>query len=151
MSTRKHEIAVELAAAPEEVFKLLHTPSDIRGWWSAARAIVLAQPGGVWMAAWGSDEDDADYITAARIEVFEPPRRMVLGDYQYHSRSGPLPFAADFTTEFRVSPTENGSLLQVAQDGFPAGPEADEFYAACEKGWHDTLDSMRRYLEARKE
>lgn len=51
MPTRKHIHAEELPAAPERVFALLHTPSAIRQWWSAARAIVLAQPGGMWIAS----------------------------------------------------------------------------------------------------
>jgi hypothetical protein len=40
---------------------LLVTPSAIRAWWGAARAIVLAQENGAWAAAWGADEDRPDY------------------------------------------------------------------------------------------
>jgi hypothetical protein len=36
--------------------------------------------------------------------------------------------------------------LRVVQDGFPREPVADEFYAACEQGWHDTFASIKRYL-----
>lgn len=45
---------IELPVSPTEVFELLHTPSAIRHWWGAARAIVLAQPGGIWTATWES-------------------------------------------------------------------------------------------------
>jgi uncharacterized protein YndB with AHSA1/START domain len=149
MSTRKHIHEEILPATLDEVFALLYTPSAIRGWWSANRAIVLAEPGGIWMAAWGADEDAPDYITAATIKVFEPPKRLVLGDYRYFAKGGPLPFRADFVTEFIVEPRPPGALLRVVQDGFPVDPIADDFYAGCEKGWRDTFAGIQRFLNAR--
>jgi len=146
MSTRKHVHEIELPAKPERVFAILHTPSAIRAWWSAARAIVLAQEGGVWMAAWGENEDDPDYITFATIKKFEPPQRLVLADYKYYAKSGPLPFQADFTTEFTIEARPLGSLLRVSQDGFPCEPIADAFYAGCEVGWRNTFEGIRRFL-----
>jgi uncharacterized protein YndB with AHSA1/START domain len=147
MQTRKHVHEEQFPATPERVFALLHTPSAIRHWWGAARAVVLAQPGGVWVAAWGQDEDDPEYITAATIRDFEPPRRLVLTAYRYHARSGPLPFAAEaFVTEFAVTPHAAGAVLRVTQDGFPVAPEADAFYAGCQTGWRETFAGIRRYL-----
>src|SRR5262245_50709902 len=145
MATRKHTHRIELPAPPERVFALLHRPSAIRGWWQAARAVVLARPGGYWAAAWGENEDDPDYVSLFRIRVFDPPRRLVLADRQYFAKTGPLPFEAEFVTEFTVEPTPAGSVLRVAQDGFPTAAVADDFYAACEKGWHDTFEGIRRY------
>jgi uncharacterized protein YndB with AHSA1/START domain len=147
MTTRKHTHEEIFASSPEQLFAILHTPSAIRAWWSVARAIVMPQTGGVWAATWGESEDEPDYITTATIKVFEPPQRMVLSDYRYRAKSGPLPFEADFVTEFLVSPHPAGSVLKVTQDGFPAGAEADEFYAGCVKGWRDTFAGIRRYLK----
>ncbi len=146
MATRKQTHQIELPAAPEEVFALLLTPSAIRNWWSANRAVVLAQENGVWAAVWGDDEDDPDYITVAKIEVFDPPRRMIWTDQRYYTKSGPLPFKADFKIEFTVQPTATGAILHVTQDGFPAESVADEFYAACEKGWYDTFESIKKFV-----
>jgi len=151
MGTRKHTYEEVFAASPERLFALLHTSSAIRGWWDAARAIVLAQCGGVWIAAWGDVEDDPDYITAATIREFDPPRRLVLADFRYHARTGPLPFAADFVTEFLVQPHRDGTLLRVDQSGFPLEPAADAFYAACGEGWRNTFAGIRRYLGERHE
>ncbi len=146
METRSHMHEEVFSVSPQRLFALLHTPSAIRLWWGVARAVVLPQPGGVWAAAWGEVEDDPDYITAATIREFEPPHRMILSDYRYRAKSGPLPFAAKFVTEFVVLPHPEGAVLRVTQDGFPIGPEADEFYAGCEKGWCDTFAGIRRYL-----
>jgi uncharacterized protein YndB with AHSA1/START domain len=146
MATRKHCREMELSASPEKVFALLHTPSAIRGWWGSARAIVLAKEGGTWAAAWGDSEDSPDYITIARIAAFDAPRRMLLVDYRYHAKDGPLPFNADFATEFVVEARPSGCILRVTQDGFPTDSVADAFYAGCEVGWRNTFDGIRKYL-----
>ncbi len=146
MTTRSHVHEERFEASPERLFALLHTPSDIRGWWGATRAIVIPERGGLWTATWGEAEDDPDYVTAATIEVFEPPRTMVLTDYRYLAKSGGNPFEADFMLTFTVVPDGSGGILRVSQDGFPAGAEADEFYAACEKGWSDTFAAIRRHI-----
>lgn len=146
VKTRKHVHEETFPVAPAQLFALLHTPSAIRQWWGAARVVVLPKAGGVWAAAWGEAEDDRDYVAVATIGEFDPPRRMVLTNYRYGAKSGPLPFDLDFVIEFAVAPDSLGSLLRVIQEGFPIGPEADEFYVGCEKGWRDTFAGIRRFL-----
>lgn len=150
MPTRKHVHQMDLDHPPERVFALLITPSAIRGWWSAARAIVIPRVGGLWVATWGPDEDDPDYVVAYTITALEPPRRLALAHTAYHAKSGRLPFEAEFTTEFAVEPRPGGCTLRVTQDGFPTDPVADAFYAACETGWHNTFDGIRRHLDGHK-
>lgn len=147
MATRKHIHLECFDAAPEEVFALLTTPSAIRSWWGASRAIVLPELGGIWAATWGESEDQPDYITVAAIREFEPNRRLVLGDYRYRAKAGPLPFEADFVTEFEVAAHEAGATLKVTQDGFPIDPAADGYYDACATGWKETFAGIHRYLE----
>jgi uncharacterized protein YndB with AHSA1/START domain len=146
MNTRKITREIELPTSPERLFAILHTPSAIRQWWSAARAMVIAEEGGLWMAAWGEHEDDPDYITAATIKVFDPPRRLLLTDFKYHAKSGALPFKLESSTAFTVEARPNGSLLRVVQDGFPADSIADEFYAGCEVGWKNTFEGIKQYF-----
>lgn len=148
MKTRQHIHEESFPVSPTRLFALLHTPSAIRRWWGAARVIVMPEPGGIWAATWGDDEDDPEYVTVATLGDFDPPRRMVLTDYRYRARTGPLPLEAEFVTEFAVTSHPEGAVLRVTQDGFPPGSEADDFYAACEKGWRDTFAGIRRYLES---
>ncbi len=151
MARRAHTHEEVFDETPERLFALLHTPSAICEWWSAARAVVIPEEGGLWVAAWGADEDAPDYVTGATIRAFEPPNRMVLDEYRYWAESGPLPFEAEFVTEFAVASHPQGALLRVTQDGFPTGPEGDAFYAACEVGWRATFAGIRRYCGDRME
>lgn len=148
MSTRSLAHEIELPHAPQRAFALLHTPSDVRAWWCAARVVIVPQVGGVWSAAWGESEDDPDYVAGARIAVFDPPRRLVLDRPFYHARSGPLPFEVHFETEFTVEARPGGCVLRVGQYGFPADPEADAFFAACDLGWQATLKCIRGHLDS---
>ena len=145
-STRAHVHAERFPFSAERLFTLLYTPSAIRAWWGASRVIVLPEDGGLGSAVWGDVEDEPEYVTAATIDVFEPPFRMRLTEYRYQARTGPLPFEADFSVEFTVQPDGDGAVLRVEQAGFPKAPEADAFLAACEKGWAETFQGIRRYL-----
>jgi uncharacterized protein YndB with AHSA1/START domain len=129
------------------MFDLLVTPSAIRGWWGASRAIVDPKKGGIWTAAWGG-EDDPDYISTATLVEFDPPRRLAMKYGEYYAKTGPLPFkfADDALTTFTVEPDAKGCTLRVEQTGFPCDPAADDFYAACETGWKNTFEGIRRYL-----
>jgi RimJ/RimL family protein N-acetyltransferase/uncharacterized protein YndB with AHSA1/START domain len=139
---------MRLPCSVERGFDLLVRPSAIRAWWQAERAIVLPGEGGLWCAAWGDDEDQPDYSTAARLRVFEPPLRLVLDRYEYRSRFGPMPFEAELEVEFRLRPEGGGCVLSVAQRGFPADPIADAWYTGCEQGWQDTLAGVLRHVSA---
>lgn len=137
---------VAIAADCQQVFDALIRPSAICQWWQARRAIVFPEVSGIWIASWGADEDDPDYLTAARMIHFEPPHRIVLSDYDYRSRFGPLPFEAHFVTTFEVTPTESGCHLRVTQSGFPLDPVADEFFQACCLGWKTTLRNLQEFV-----
>ena len=148
LDTRKHIHEETFDADAETVFKLFITPSAIRQWWGASHAIVDPKQGGVWVAVWG-DEDSPDFITAGRLGVFDSPTRILFSDFEYYSRTGPLPFATELTSEFTVIPAgPNRTTLRVVQDGFPCDSAADEFYAGCEVGWRDTFAGIRKYLES---
>ena len=148
MDRRKHIHVEEFEVSQMRLFALLCTPSSICSWWGASSAIVIPEEGGIWVASWG-DEDDADYIAHARIQVFDAPHRMVLDNYHYYAKSGPLPFEANFEVEFLVEGIGDAALLRVTQDGFPAGPEGDTFLKACEDGWVEAFAGIRRLVEVK--
>lgn len=151
METRSHIHEESFAATPDEVCDLLITPSAIRGWWGASRAIVLPLKDGIWTAAWG-EEDDPDYVSTATLVEFDPPRLLAMKYGKYYAKTGPLPFefAEDALTIFTIEPAGGGCVLRVEQSGFPVDPNADDFYTACEIGWKNTFAGIRRHLNIAK-
>jgi uncharacterized protein YndB with AHSA1/START domain len=146
MKTRKHIHEEEFSVLPERMFEILIKPSAICVWWGATRAIVLAEENGTWTAAWGEDEDNPDYISSFTIEEFDPPKRILFTNAKYFSKDGKLPFDDPITAEFIVGKSETGCTFKVIQDGFPIDSAADEYYKACETGWENTFEGIRKYL-----
>ncbi len=145
-ATRSIVQSVTVSTTPEELFRALIQPSAIRQWWEADRAIVHAVAGGIWMAAWGDDEDHPDYICGYKLAECSPPQRLVMIDPVYHSKDGGLPFEAEMITRFEISSGDNGCTLRVEQSGFPDSKQADEFYQGCQQGWRTTLNNLSHYL-----
>lgn len=112
--------------------------------------IVVPEVDGVWIAAWG-EEDDPDYISTATLVEFDPPRKVVMKYGQYYAKSGSLPFkfSDDALTTFTIELTENGCAFRVEQTGFPYDAIADDFYAACETGWKNTFHGIKNFLGKR--
>jgi uncharacterized protein YndB with AHSA1/START domain len=148
MATRRHVHEEPFAVSAERMFEALITPSAIRSWWGATKAIVLAEVGGTWVASWGDIENEPDYISSFRIIEYEPPSRLMLGEGKYFARHGHPPFEMDkMTTEFVVESRGDGMCaLRMTQDGFPSEKVADEFYDACVIGWENTFEGIRKYF-----
>ena len=144
--TRKHQISREFEHPAATVFAALIIPRQIQRL-VVGRSSVIPKTGGIRCAAWGEDEDVPDYTSSATIKEFQPDCRLVLGEYQYVSPAGGLPFEADFETTFEVKFVGEGSQLTVTQAGFPSEPIADEYYGACESGWQRSLDALENYLD----
>lgn len=147
VNSRKHIHEEEFAVNPEKMFAILHTPSAICQWWGALSAIVLAQENGIWIASWGENTDEPDYITSFVIKYFEPPKRIFLDDARYFAKTGQPSFEVKMTTEFIVEPNQKGCILRVIQDGFPIDSVADDLYQACEIGWRNTFAGIRKFVE----
>ena len=130
------------------VFEALVTPTDICQWWQATTAIIFAETGGLWVARWGH-ENDPDYLSAATLSVYDPPHRLVMSDFRYQAKSGPLPFDAKMETEFRLEDQGEQTLLRVRQTGFPDDTAADPFLQGCVTGWRTTLTGLSSYLSAK--
>ncbi|MEZ6195425.1 MAG: SRPBCC domain-containing protein [Planctomycetota bacterium] len=149
MSTRAHRREIRLPVVADRVFDALVRPSAIRAWWSASRAIVIPETGGMWAATWGESEDEPDYVVGARIAACRRPHLLALDRYRYFARrEGPLPFEADLSTRFEIESEEGASRLIVTQEGFPTDPVADDHYAGCAVGWDRTLEALAHYLSA---
>lgn len=146
MRSIEQKICVETGSL--DVFNSLITPSRINEWWKSSTAIVNPKKGGIWMASWGEDIDAPDYVTSAVLSEFDPGQRLVMSDYDYLSKSGPLPFEAEFETSFLISElSESETELKVIQTGFPDEKTADGFYAGCLQGWEDTLANLKIHLQ----
>jgi uncharacterized protein YndB with AHSA1/START domain len=146
---RQVKRTITIDSTPEQVFDALIKPSSIKAWWLAHSAIIYPKTGGHYALTWGIDENNPDFITMARISVFERPNKLTLSDFDYYSKAGALPFKANLQTEFIIENKGEHTDLTVIQSGFPDDLLANQFYFACLMGWETTLASLKRFLEMR--
>lgn len=148
MPHRKLHFSIDLNAPQVNTYRLLYSPQAIRDCWGARSAIVLPKVDGIWVATWGLDENDPDFVAMARIKRFDPPTTLLLGDYVFHSKLLQLEHKLPaFQTLFEVQANGKGSILSLEQSGFVRDPEIDEFYNRCNIGWKSTLMSLKLYAE----
>lgn len=146
MEILKNEFQEPFNVAAEKMFEALITPKAIRDWWGASRAIVDPKVGGSWVATYGENEGESEFINTFKFLEFEPPRRMVLGDGVLIAKDQDSPFVMRTTTEFVVVPIPEGCSLTIMHTGTPTDTESEDFYESSLLGWQNTFEGLRRYF-----
>ena len=144
MEVRRKELEEPFGVTPARMFEVLTTPSAIRSWWGASKAIVDLKEGGTWITAWGENDESSDYVTSYKIAQLEPPSRFVLGSSKYITIGSTL--ETNITTEFRIEPHPLGCNLRIVQVMDPADPLFDDYFEACVVGWQNCYEGIRNYL-----
>lgn len=148
MTTREITHSEVFTANADVLFTMLITPSSIRGWWGVARAIVIAEEGGIYALTWGDDEDKPDYSSIGDIVTYMPGKTFEISNYRYTALTGKHPFSIkDMVVRFEMLPEGERTKLTVINSGFPTDKIADEFYNGCVQGWKDTFAGIRNFLE----
>ena len=137
----------DFACTPQELFHALHTPSALRSWWNADRVIIIPRKNGMFAAAWGEHEDDPEYVSSGVYKVYSPPRKSIIEDFRYYTKSDPIDFENLMSITYEVTPSNMGCRLLLTHTGFPDTSNADAYFDACVQGWIMSLKSLRSYLE----
>jgi uncharacterized protein YndB with AHSA1/START domain len=144
---RKFEMAIDLAASPDEVWAALTDPYELVRWFPL-QAEVHPGAGGEVRWAWGTQFD-----WRTRIDAWEPGRRLLL-----HQAAG-LPFDLDgrpiegsgaepaaIAIEFVLERLGSVCRLRVVHSGFGRGAAWDDELDGISHGWQSELRSLRHYL-----
>lgn len=130
------ERRIELAASPERVWAALTDPRELAAWFPDEVTDLEARAGGTGWLRW------ARYGRyAVRLEVYEPPRRLVWT----WSREADVPVGEGSSTrvEWRLEPRgEGGTMLFLRESGFLEAKHREE----NESGWTQELGDLRVYL-----
>lgn len=83
-----------------------------------------------------------------RITAYKYLKYIELDEARYVTKFESPPFELDLKARFEVDRIDdNSSVLRVIQTEFPVDKIADEFYKAWEKGWHDTFEGVRKFID----
>jgi uncharacterized protein YndB with AHSA1/START domain len=132
---------IEIAAAPEAVWRFVATPDGLRAWWSESESVQLeARPGGRFelRIRFG----DRRYRITGRVAAYDPPRTFALTWREEDGEWGRWP--AETVVTVTLTPSGGKTRVRVEHGGFERLPETfrDLARRSYEGGW--TAEEMAR-------
>jgi uncharacterized protein YndB with AHSA1/START domain len=128
--------SVEIAAAPERVFRALTSPEEIVRWWGSEELYKTTRwtsefkVGGAWRAE-GKGSDGAPFAVVGKYLEIDPPRKIV------------QTWQPDFddnqvtTITYLLEPTDVGTRVTLRHEGFADRAQSCRNHAF---GWENVLD-----------
>ena len=101
--------------------------------------------GGLYTLAWHIGDQGIQYVSTGRINAYEAGRRLEVVDLLYLTPD--KPFLGPMRLLVMTSPTQNGCVLTVLQDGYQEGLVWDAYYEAVVQGWSAALKTLKAYIE----
>jgi len=145
MKARCEELAEPFGVSPERMFKILITPTAVRGWFGASTAIIDPREGGSWVAAFGAGARDTEFVSSFAILKFDPPKRMLLGSGKLFTENK-WPIVTNMTTDLIIEPHASGCTFRIIQELDPYDELLDDYFDACVAGWQNSFEGIRNYL-----
>jgi len=132
---------VEIAAAPDRVFRAL-TTDELTKWWGAegeyrtTNFAIDPHPGGKWRTD-GVSADGTKFHVEGEVVEFDPPRRLVQ-TWKPSWDGGALT-----TLTYALEPIDGGTRVTVRHTGFAGRPESCDRHG---QGWERVLGWLNRYV-----
>jgi uncharacterized protein YndB with AHSA1/START domain len=130
--------SVEIAAPPEQVFRLLVEPASLQRWWPDVAELEAREGGRFRMEFAGGDS-----VVTGEVAVYEPPRALGL-TWAWDGRPPETATRIDLT----VTPLagDRGCRVEVVHSGWERIPE---LRPAHDAGWAHFLGSLAALAEGR--
>jgi uncharacterized protein YndB with AHSA1/START domain len=122
---RKHELKIEVAATPAELWKALTTAQGIQSWFAAIARVEPGVGGGITVG-WGPGMEFTQPI-----EVWEPEK---------HLRAG--------HTDYYIEANGETTILRLVQSGFGDDAKFDSEFESTGTAWPVFMTMLKRSAEA---
>jgi uncharacterized protein YndB with AHSA1/START domain len=122
---RKHELKIEVAATPAELWKALSTAQGIQSWFAPIAKVEPGVGGGITVG-WGPGME----FTQA-IEVWEPERHLHAGRVDYY-----------------IEGNGDTTILRLVESGFGDDAKFDGEFESTGKAWPVFMTMLKRSAEA---
>jgi uncharacterized protein YndB with AHSA1/START domain len=138
--------SIDIAAAPERVFRALTDPAELRVWWGDPTSHpslhweMDLQPGGKWLSRWKNLATGNEYELGGEVLEVRPPHLLVVSwwDERY-------PGVERTTVRYEIQEIGEGrTRVRVTHAGFDgARPDFDDY----NPGWSLVLAKLRAHAE----
>ncbi|MGH7712552.1 MAG: SRPBCC family protein [Gemmatimonadaceae bacterium] len=146
--TRSIEVAVDIAAPADVVWKALTDPAELVRWFPLQSAVTPGR-GGTMKWAW-----DDKWTWESKIDIWEPQQRLrLVQDEQrpFDVEGGVLPpgevAAAHMLMDFTLETVAGQTRLRLVHSGFGRGAAWDDEIDGVRVGWNAELHGLGFYLD----
>jgi len=129
-----------ISAAPERVWEALTSPEEISAWMSGSHVDTKWEPGAP--ITWSGEYDGRSYQDKGEVLVVEPCRVLSMTHYSPLMGEEDVP-ESYHTLVYTLTPTEQGTRLELTQDGCDSDEQAEQFSG----NWQAMLDGLRAHVE----
>jgi len=136
----------------DEVFNAFTDAEELAAWWgpegfNISEAISDARPGGAVRIVMVGPEGADQPIAGSYVEVSRPSR--IVTDMTAEWPAGVDAVHAVIAVE--LTEVDDGTEIRVHVEGQGLAPQAKQMLAGMEAGWTETLQSLDRYLQDRRQ
>ena len=142
---KKVEVSIPIAVLPEKVIDAFTEFDLLKGWWGVERCLVEKRPSGNYALTWGITENGFQYVSSGVVKDHQPGQLLVVDHMCYFNPERPILGGMSLTV--KVTPKEDGCLLNVCQDGYQTGADWDWYYEAVRTAWPQALQHLKTFLE----
>lgn len=137
--TRTITLSVDIAVAPETVWRALADGDRLANWFSPIASVDPGE-GGTVTVAWA---EGAEWTSV--ISVWRPARHLQLVDEppEEAAAEGAVPMVLDYHLEARGG----GTRVHLVNSGLSAGKDWDDTFYMMTNGWRFFLWNLKHYLE----
>jgi len=140
-----------IVAPAAKVLDAFFDPHALAAWWNAKRSICVPRPLGGYAIEWEPTEWRDDVLGRlggtlhGTVMEFKPGREFFLADAYWLPPDGdPIgPMALEVTCSRHAA----GTQLHVRQSGYEEGIRWRRYYEVTERGWHRSLEALKRFVE----
>ncbi len=126
---RKHELKIEVAATPAELWKALSTAHGIQSWFAPLAKVAPGKGGGI-TAGWSPEMEFTQ-----EIEVWEPEKHLRAGKTEYFIEGG-------------IDGKGDTTILRLVQSGFGDDAKFDAEFESTGTAWPVFMTMLKRSAEA---
>lgn len=145
--TRSIELSLEIAAAPEAVWRAITDGAALANWFSPTAS---AEPGvgGHQTFSWGGGAEWTSWIMG-----WEPPHHLRLVDRDPAEGSGAEPSdgtspeAGAMALDYRLTEVGGATRLELVNSGLSADPSWDGTFHMMKNGWRFFLWNLKHFVE----
>ena len=143
-SSRSHEHEIEIAAAPDVVWRAITEAAELVNWFPLDSAVEAGEGGSITYR-WGHD-----VFLVSRVLVWRPPGHLRISSTEPvlpPTEGAGEPQQRQTVVDWHVEGRGGATVLRLVHSGFGRDARWDEEFDGTRRGWDFELRSLKHYLE----